>query len=307
MNKTPQRQGELLTRRDQMSESARKLLKTAPSLRGMTFFVNSPVANLYIHPYEECEVISQVLYGWELRALHEHVYFRKIQTADGCEGWVSRKDLYVKKDPLMPSDPSPIIKIVHNAAHVYAQPDVIKQKPLMTLPFEVFLEVIAEPDAENFRWIRVRLVDGRSAWIQRPNTILNPSVLNRSQMLDLSRQFLGLPYTWGGISSLGYDCSGFIQMLFRQMGVCLPRNAYQQSASSLCRPISISELEKGDLVFFGASADKISHVGLYLGDSHIIHATTKLVPIVQITALDHASLKQRFTYRTLRRVKTPLN
>lgn len=79
-------------------------------------------------------------------------------------------------------------------------------------------------------------------------------------------------YLWGGTVGPDYDCSGLMQAAFRSVGVCLPRDAYQQEAFT--QAIALAELRPGDLVFFG-SAHKATHVGLYLGDNRYIHSSGK--------------------------------
>ena len=77
-------------------------------------------------------------------------------------------------------------------------------------------------------------------------------------------------YLWGGTVGPNYDCSGLIQAAFASVGVWLPRDAYQQE--SFTQSIAIEEMLPGDLVFFG-SADKATHVGLYLGEGLYIHSS----------------------------------
>ncbi|MEG3844435.1 C40 family peptidase, partial [Microcoleus sp. herbarium14] len=79
-------------------------------------------------------------------------------------------------------------------------------------------------------------------------------------------------YLWGGTVGPNYDCSGLMQAAFVAAGIWLPRDAYQQEAFT--KPISFSDLEPGDLVFFG-TAEKATHVGLYLGDNRYIHSSGK--------------------------------
>lgn len=77
-------------------------------------------------------------------------------------------------------------------------------------------------------------------------------------------------YLWGGTVGPNYDCSGLMQAAFASVGVRLPRDAYQQEA--FVQPISLEELQPGDLIFFG-SPEKATHVGLYLGEGRYIHSS----------------------------------
>jgi gamma-D-glutamyl-L-lysine dipeptidyl-peptidase len=261
----------------------------------MPFLINHPVVNLYALCQEESEVISQALYGYEVAVLDRKGKWSRVQTQDGYRGWMLTSCLW-ERDLQAVS----VVKVIHNAAHLYRMPDV-KFRPLFTLPFEVYLEIAAEPEEENQRWIQVRLVDGTLAWIQRGNVQVNPPLLQEGEILALSHQFLGLPYTWGGTSSFGYDCSGYIQMLFRQRGIILPRDARDQISSSLFE--EPSDMQEGDLIFFGSCPDKITHVALYIGGNRLIHASVKPIPILQVTPIDDSSLRQRFNYQTVRRLK----
>ena len=105
-------------------------------------------------------------------------------------------------------------------------------------------------------------------------------------MLAFSRRFLGLPYTWGGTSSFGYDCSGFMQMLYRKRGVVIPRDAQPQAHWSGLTPVPRSTLQKGDLLYFGSGEQKITHTGMYIGGGEFISSTIHQRPVVQISRLD---------------------
>ncbi len=92
------------------------------------------------------------------------------------------------------------------------------------------------------------------------------------QVIDFTNQAMQQSnyYLWGGTVAPNYDCSGLMQAAFKSVGVWLPRDAYQQEAFT--QPISFEELLLGDLVFFG-SAEKATHVGLYLGEGCYIHSS----------------------------------
>ena len=83
---------------------------------------------------------------------------------------------------------------------------------------------------------------------------------------------LGLPYVWGGESTqAGFDCSGMVQYVYREVGIDLPRVAQNQYDAGPAVPPG-STVEPGDLVFFGSGTNDVSHVGMYVGDGLMIDA-----------------------------------
>ena len=80
-------------------------------------------------------------------------------------------------------------------------------------------------------------------------------------------KYLGVPYVWGGTSPSGFDCSGLVQYVYAENGISIPRVTYSQQAAAT--PVSFSDLQPGDLVFWGGSA---YHVGIYIGDGKYIHS-----------------------------------
>lgn len=262
--------------------------------------IQVPVANMYDKADENSAVVSQAIYGQLVNVLNQQDHFCHIQTLDGYQGWIAASHLYLVKK--QKGGLRLKVRTVHNLSHVYSSPHVTKQKPLISLPFSVELDVIQELPEEKGRWIEVELVNGSRGWIQRGNVTFTSDNLNFPQMLQLSHQFVGLPYTWGGTSSFGFDCSGFVQMLFKEMGIFLPRDAHQQVASPLCCVVEQDLLSPGDLIFYGSSPDKIKHVSVFLGDDRIIQASVLPIPIVQVSAVDEPSLKERYAYSTVRRM-----
>ena len=84
---------------------------------------------------------------------------------------------------------------------------------------------------------------------------------------EVARTLLGIPYRSGGTSpQTGFDCSGFVQYVYAEVGVTLPH--YSGSQWNLGRPVDTDRLIPGDLVFF----DQASHVGIYIGDGFFVHA-----------------------------------
>ncbi len=90
------------------------------------------------------------------------------------------------------------------------------------------------------------------------------------QVCALAESFLGTPYQWGGTTPQGFDCSGLVQYIYKEVGVTLPRRSSDQARSG--RASKLTQLARGDLVFFRIDRNVISHVGIYIGDGEFIHA-----------------------------------
>jgi hypothetical protein len=240
-----------------------------------------PVANMFSQPSEAAGVVSQAIYGSNVALLGQRAGWARIRTADEYTGWMPLAALKICPPYAAAGKVAMVCSLF---AHIYREPDVTVHAPLLTVPFETKLEITG---GEQGRWHQARLVDGRVAWVQAGDVTFDTTPLSTAEMLALSRRFLGLPYTWGGTSSFGYDCSGLVQMLERRHGVMLPRDAQPQADSSLLKPVSSrADLAPGDLLYFGASPEHITHTGMYLGDGQFISATTYQTPMVRIDRLD---------------------
>jgi SH3-like domain-containing protein len=247
-----------------------------------------PVMNMFSKPSEDVDVVSQAIYGAPVEILDEKSGWANIRTADEYTGW-ARVEALRKLGAERPyAAAGRVAQVEALFAHLYRQPSVTKHQPLLTVPYETRLEVVAEPDPENRRWLQVRLPDDRAAWVQRGDVTFDARLLSVPETIALARRFLGLPYTWGGTSSYGYDCSGYMQMLCRRQGKLMPRDASPQAGWTGVRTVSKDELQPGDLLYFGPSEKKITHTGMYIGGGEFIHATTHDRPIVQISRLDEA-------------------
>ena len=268
------------------------------------------VANMYSHPSDKSDVVSQAIYGSNVKLLTARGEWSRIQTSDRYRGWVPSRHLrtILVGDGYATSGPT--VQVESLFANVYDEPDITRHKPIVTIPFETKLEIAAEPtagakkttakigQAKNVQekkgqqkkpvegWLQVRLPDQRNAWIQAGDVISDPKTLSIPESIELGKRFLGIPYLWGGRSSFGFDCSGFTQMLMRSRGINMPRDADQQAAWSGVTAIQRGDLQAGDLLFFGSSAKTITHTGMYIGDGQFIQDTTNDHPVVQISRLD---------------------
>jgi len=258
----------------------------------LSIYINVPVATMFEEAADNARVASQAIYSEPVEILQESDSRVKIQTPDGYQGWVSNNTL-IKKEMEYPENPSVTLARVNRwAAHLYSVQDT-EYGPILTLPFESRLEVVDELGDRNGRWLQVKLLDGTLAYIQRGDVLLNPKPISLNDALKFCENFLDLPYTWGGRSSFGYDCSGFTQMVYRLMGFSIPRDSKDQFAWSGFKDVPLEELQAGDLIFFGPSETRVTHVGMIIGiDSNsktasFMHATSRqLQPYLRISNLD---------------------
>lgn len=112
-----------------------------------------------------------------------------------------------------------------------------------------------------------------------------------TDIVDLAEDQLGVPYHYGGITPRGFDCSGLVYYVFRQLGLTVPRTANAQKAASL--PVTKADLEPGDLVFFRIAGEMQLHVGIYTGEGEFIHAP-KPGQKVSYAKLDARYWKRRY-------------
>lgn len=258
--------------------------------------ISVPIAVMREFPTEKSPVVSQAIFSDQAHIIDAGRGWIKIETlVDGYRGWVKKGCYHLEKQRPHASN----VKVSRLSAHVYRVKDTIFG-PILTLPFESLLEIAPDPLQNDERWLTVVLPDGKIAYIQHGDVSSDHRLLSLEEVCRLSLQFLGLPYTWGGRSSFGYDCSGFVQMLYRQMGYQLPRDAKDQCRWSHFVDVDLDKTRPGNLVFFGTSDGHIVHVGFCLGDDKFIHATVnENMPYIRVSSLkdSHWSGLGRLSYR----------
>ena len=107
------------------------------------------------------------------------------------------------------------------------------------------------------------------------------SSTDRKKLLEDAKYFKGGKYVWGGTTPQGFDCSGYVQYLYKKHNINLPRTAWAQSKKG--QNVGKNELEKGDLIFFLTDKKRgipVTHVGIYLGNGQFIHAASKKKGII---------------------------
>jgi hypothetical protein len=238
------------------------------SLNAITV-INEPSTVVRTTP-EPLGLIDDILpYGHLVEILDIEGDWLKVRHADG-EGWIIRKHLlHIGKKPNTNAIVYP------TSAYVYHVEDT-QYGPLLQLPFESQVEVIEELSGNNGRWVKVKLQDGKIGFVQRARLVKKPlKLLSLEEAIAFSQNFLGLDYLWGGTTSFGYDCSGFVQMIYRQMGVTLSRNSKDQFQDPRFVDIEDKDARPGDLAFFFNQDRRVVHVAMMVNPFEFIHATPK--------------------------------
>ncbi|MGL6107823.1 C40 family peptidase [Romboutsia sp.] len=126
---------------------------------------------------------------------------------------------------------------------------------------------------DNNGWFKISKADSVTGWVNgkyitTENKNVNSS--ERQQVVDLAYKQIGKPYSWGSSGPNSFDCSGLTSYVYKNsVNVKLPRTSSDQSRFG--KTVSKGQLEPGDLLFFG-SGSNVSHVGVYVGDSKMVHS-----------------------------------
>ncbi len=146
----------------------------------------------------------------------------------------------------------------------------------------IYLEKLLILDQEN-NWYQVKQWDGYESWVHcfylsfdyNDSDKADKDIIlkfSKSNLINKAKEFLDVPYLWGGKSSLGFDCSGFVQTVFKALNIDLPRDSSQQIKHQDLVEINYSKLEVGDLLFFSENKT-VNHVAICIGNEEIIHSS----------------------------------
>lgn len=120
-------------------------------------------------------------------------------------------------------------------------------------------------------------VDGKSTGVTPSAAALKGSTATssatRQKIVATAKKYISTPYVWGGTTPSGFDCSGFTQFVMKAAGITIPRTTTEQYQVGTY--VAKSALQPGDLVFLqNTYRSGISHVGIYIGDGKMIHASS---------------------------------
>lgn len=241
------------------------------------FYIIDPLVEMREEPSSSSKLVSQALFAEVINNQEISGEWTKITTPDGYGGWIRSKGLTSTNAPYHTT-----IKTSRLKAHIYNVEDT-EYGPILSLPYGSPLKVL---DDSNPRWFKVELPNSTICFIQKGDAAEEPPLKKKQELVAFSQKFLGLPYTWGGRSSFGYDCSGFVQMLYGKIDIQLQRDAKQQILDDRFQEVSLEDLEPGDLIFFGKTDGKIGHVGMSIGNDQFIHASPREnMPWIRVSSL----------------------
>lgn len=205
-------------------------------------YMVEPITNMRESPTDDSKVVSQAPFSEQIEVvLQKQDDWCQIATSDGYLGWVRASTWCQLTEPYEAS-----LKVTRPMVHLYGIKDT-EYGPIKTVPYGSRLKEI---DSTDTRWIKALMPNGQECYVQKGDVQAEADITEKGQLVDFGKQFLGLPYTWGGRSSFGFDCSGFVQMLYNRLGVQLQRDARQQILDPRLQAISLDKLEAGDLLFW---------------------------------------------------------
>ncbi len=232
------------------------------------------VGNLRREPKHQSELIDQTPLGTVVRLykLKNGHYF--VQNWDRYLGWLSKASV-VATDSLRASlwQKAPHVVVVEDFGVVRSDPDETSEAIVRLVP-----GALLKKEGVLGKYVRVQTPDGRIGFVKKKWVMdeedfrkIRPG---REAIAKTAKKFLGVPYLWGGASSFGFDCSGFVQTVFRLNNIELPRDANQmeKEGEEINPGKNFKNLKPGDLLFFGPKPNRITHVAISLGKMTYIHS-----------------------------------
>lgn len=219
--------------------------------------MNKGICNVTVAPVradssDRAEIVTEILFGESADILEVNKNWTRIKMHyDGYEGWMDTKQLKPVTDE-----------------------ELAKRK--VTIVTEDFSSVLMNDG---------KTLLSMGSEVEFPAVASRRSHDLRESIALAAKEFLNVPYLWGGKSFFAVDCSGFTQLIYKIHDIKLPRDTYQQAEVGI--PLTfVEESQPGDLAFFENPEGKIIHVGIMLDNQKIIHASGK----VRIDTLDSTGI-----------------
>jgi len=221
--------------------------------------INVPAAPIRRRPMHRKEMVSQLLFGESIKVLKERgdLWVKVRSLHDGYEGWMTNT-MMEEVDEAIATNPTTFV-----TKDLLSSITIAGKK--MNIPSGSSLPFFNEGKGK----IGEKEYSFTGRFYKRDDQVLSGELIKK-----LTASWLDVPYMWGGRTPLGIDCSGFVQVIFKQMGIDLPRDAWQQAQEGKAVK-KFSNIQTGDLVFFDNKED-IVHVGIMLNAAEVIHAAGKV-------------------------------
>ncbi len=241
--------------------------------------VNISVCNIRTNPSHSAEMATQAILGTPVRVIKRSGGWLLIQTPDRYIGWVDDDALVLKDSVGMAAWRSedriiylPLIGAAFSPDTSEPVTDLVAGSILKLAEVTKNGDILEIPDG---RKLVIPVGDGMDFEQWKNSAGPSPSALS-----NCAKTMMGRPYLWGGTSTKGIDCSGFVKTVYFLNGIILARDASLQFLHGVFTdPLSgYEKLKEGDLIFFGRKADnehpaKATHVGFYLGNGEYIHSS----------------------------------
>jgi gamma-D-glutamyl-L-lysine dipeptidyl-peptidase len=232
------------------------------------------VANMRSKPAHSSEMVSQAIMGTPVRLLKDGDGWILIQTPDQYIGWTNKSAVHqMTRSELGTWRSSGRIIFTASEGKIFND---FTGKAVIS---DLVAGTILVKKSETLKGSQVELPDGRIGYVsgidwKNFNQWKDSISLRSDRIIETGKQFMGFPYLWGGTSSKGMDCSGFVKTVCFLNGVIVERDASQQARHGLEIDLSpgLNNLQKGDLLFFGSKQPyRVNHVGIYVGNGEVLH------------------------------------
>jgi cell wall-associated NlpC family hydrolase len=271
-------------------------IQTLPSavLGEQTFgVVTISVANMRSQPRDAAELATQALLGMPLKVLDKERGWYLVQTPDGYISWVDWGGFQrMNQAEFEAWKQSEKVIILAPYTFSYETPSTTAQTVSDLVAGDVLRLIDEQPS-----FYELAYPDGRRAFVaksdaQRYTDWLSTVTPSEEKLVATAKRMMGLPYLWGGTSYKGVDCSGFTKTIYYLNGWTIPRDVSQQvhTGELIDTSEGFANLRRGDLLFFGTratdqTAEKVTHVGMWIGTTEFIHASGK----VRVSSMDSAA------------------
>lgn len=241
------------------------------------------VSNMRAKPDDASELVSQAVMGTPLKLLDYQNKWYRVQTPENYIGWMDGSGLTTYTTLEMEEWKSADRYLFNRISGVAYNKPSKRGKVISDLVLGDLFEV--EGTARGF--LKIMFPDGRSGYVRKAYCISYDDWSNQQykvqSVLSIAKQMMGFPYLWGGTSTKGIDCSGFVKIAYYSQGIIIARDASQQARYGEDIDFNnVGNLQPGDLLYFGRTAQRITHTGIYLGNGDFIHASGR----VHISSID---------------------